>query len=181
MPRTYQRLWGLQNPSRFNNHQQPPIVTLERINKSAHSDGKPAVCYNATAYGKEGDERNNIFEAVVDWKPLIDRGLQEKQHVRIYHIASAQPKTIWQEELAISAKHQNYSRSFINMLTEFQFVSDCHLRCINVANYRIKLLRPYIALIQSVLYCAGLKTRAFEKTKVKDTLAKNIIELAQTE
>lgn len=69
----------------------------------------------------------------------------------------------------------------MDMLTEFWFMWNGHVRRVNIAKLRIEQTLENTQPIHSALYRVGLKAREFERTEIDKMLSQMAIEPAQTE
>lgn len=74
-----------------------------------------------------------------------------------------------------------YRAKFINILSEFQYISDRQTGQIKAAKPRIELDSAGEHPIHSAPYPTGLRAQKFEKQKIYKMLATDVIEPAQTE
>lgn len=91
------------------------------------------------------------------------------------------PNKKWCEEALLPAMFKNHRPAFVEILEEFEGMSDMHLRRIDVSEHRVGVFNDEFRPLHSVTYPAGPAVRQSAAAEVSGVLAESFFEPSSTE
>lgn len=138
---------------------------------------------HANLQGSHTSEHIITLEAVVTvwYKSNKSSTTRMAQHTTVCYEKNKWLTQNWRNQIILPEKHEEYRKSFLNVLSKFEFMWDGVLGTISTARHLIELVNPTTTPVQSDPYLAGPKAREFEKTKIIEIFDDSTVETTWTE
>lgn len=121
----------------------------------SHTVNKPATVVSTESTVSE--YKPNMVDAV-QYKTSVERGTRMSRHKAVDEQDEENLKLDWNKEVHFSNEYTGFRDKFLDMLCEFQFMWNGHMKQVNMAENLTKIKFKNIRSIHSASYQAGPDT-----------------------